>query len=76
MRFYYNALDISEAKKYEYLFTDSLLILVAWLILPFVVAGIVVFYLLRYCIRRVMALRGDLVEEVDIVAASGPTAAS
>jgi len=46
------------------------------LILPFVIAGIIVFYLLRFCIRRIMKMRGDLVEEVEIVATSKPTVAT
>ena len=61
LRVYYNTLDLSETKDYKYFFTDSVLILIAWLILPFVIAAIVVFYLLKYCIRRIMAMRGNLV---------------
>ena len=68
LRVFYNTLDLSEAKDYQYFFTDSILILIAWLILPFIIAGIVVFYLLRYCVRRIMVMRGNLVEEVEIVA--------
>ena len=72
---FYNTLEvpIAQSKEYKYFFTDSAVILIGWLILPFVIAGIVVFYLLRFCIRRIMQMRGDLVEEVEIVAASKPT---
>lgn len=41
--------------------------------LPFAIAAVIVFYLLRFCIRRLLSKQGSLVEEVEIVAASSPT---
>ena len=70
LKVFYNTVEVSSEREYSYLFTNSFLILLAWLILPFLVAGVVVFYLLRFCIRRLMVMRGSLVEEVEIVAAS------
>ena len=62
LRIFYNTLDLSEEKEFAYIFTDSFLILIAWLLIPFIIAGIVVFYLLRFCIRRIMEMQGKLVE--------------
>lgn len=74
----YNVVEVPlDAHKFTYWFTDNLLILLGWMFLPFVLAGIIVFYLLKCCIRRLMSQQANMVEE-EIVADpnSRPTVAT
>lgn len=58
------------AEPYAYWFTNSGFIFVGWMLLPFLLAAIMIFYVLKYCLRRIMANQNNMVEEVEIVASS------
>ena len=60
------------SNKKKYWFTDSLFLLAAWLLLPFLLAAAVLFYLLKFCLRKLMRQQANMVEE-EIVAESNPT---
>lgn len=70
---FYNTVEVGMKQEYSYIFTNSLIIFLGWILLPVAIAGLLVYYLLRYCIRRLIAKQGNMVEEVEIVAASNPT---
>jgi hypothetical protein len=71
----YNAVEIPlpktvrivEQQSYKYWFTDSFILFIGWMILPFVLASATLYYLLTYCMRRLMMRQSDMVEEVEIV---------
>jgi len=50
----------------KYWFTDSIILFVIWLVLPFMLAMASLFYLLRFCIMKLMNRQIDMVEEIDI----------
>ena len=56
--------EISQTKKYW--FTDSIILFVIWLVLPFLLALVSLFYLLRYFLAKLMRRQTNMVEEVDI----------
>jgi hypothetical protein len=52
---------------YKYWFTDSLALFIGWMALPFILASATMYYLMAYCLRRIMMRQADMVEEVEIV---------
>lgn len=58
---FYNTVEVGMSQQYSYIFTNSLIIFVGWVLLPLGIAGVIVYYLLRYCIRRLVAKQGNMV---------------
>jgi hypothetical protein len=52
---------------YTYWFTDSLSLFIGWMFLPFILAAVTLYYLLKYCLQRLMMRQSHMVEEVEIV---------
>ncbi len=76
LTFLYDPLEISQnqqRKEFLYFFTDNLVVFLSRMFLPFALSGAIVFYLLKFCIRRLIMAKGNMVEEVEIVATSTPT---
>lgn len=75
LTFLYNTLEMAPGsvtvtvveQVYAYWFTDSLSLFVGWMLLPFVLAAATLYYLLTYCLRRLMLRQKTMVEEVEIV---------
>ncbi len=57
-------------KTYTYWFTDSFILFIGWMALPFILSAASLYYILKCFARKLMMRQANMVEEVEIIASS------